>query len=92
MAAGLQKASLSVYQWGQMSGFAVEEQTQPHLINNIIVLLHTTIKTAPPPQITFFFSFFIFQALAAMLSCGTAEPEWHCHHPQKHNMSQKPEG
>lgn len=32
-----------------MSGFAVEEQTQPHLINNIIVLLHTAIKTHPPP-------------------------------------------
>lgn len=64
MAGGLQKASLSVYHRGQMSGFAVEEQTQPHLINNIIVLLHTAIKTHPPPSFSFL-SFFLFQALAA---------------------------
>lgn len=54
-----------------MSGFAVEEQTQPHLINNIIVLLHTTIKTHPLPSPLlskpppFFFPFFLFRALAA---------------------------
>lgn len=64
MTAGFQNASLSVHQRGQMSGFAVEEQAQPHLINNIIVLLHATIKT-PPPILPFFFSFFLFQAPAA---------------------------
>lgn len=54
-----------------MSGFAVEEQTQPHLINNIIVLLHTAIKTHPLPSPLlskpppFFFPFFLFRALAA---------------------------
>lgn len=66
------KASLSVYQGGQMSGFAVEEQTQPHLINNIIVLLHTAIKTHPPPLFLFFLSI---SGSGSVLSCGMAEPE-----------------
>lgn len=65
MTAGFQKASLSVYQRGQMSGFAVEEQAQPHLINNIIVLLHTTIKTSPHHHHSSLFLLFLFQALAA---------------------------
>lgn len=95
------KASLSVYQWGQMSGFAVEEQAQPHLINNIIVLLRTAMMTDRIPQIflsslLFFlslsiFSFILFSGSGSLLSCGMAEPEWHCHHPLKQNMSQKPE-
>lgn len=55
-----------------MSGFAVEEQTQPHLINNIIVLLHTAIKTHPPPLFLFFLSI---SGSGSVLSCGMAEPE-----------------
>ena len=73
MAAGLQKASLSVYQWGQMSGFAVEEQTQPHLINNIIVLLHTAIKMRA--HLLLFPSFLSILGSGSILSCGIAEPE-----------------
>lgn len=59
-AVGLQRSSLRENQRGQMADFAV----QPHLINNIIVLLHTTIKATPPP---FHFPplFFLFQDLAA---------------------------
>lgn len=63
--------SLSVYQWGQMSGLAVEEQTQPHLINNIIVLLRTAIKTHPP-SVLFSLSFYFRLWQCAVLWYGWA--------------------
>lgn len=48
-----------------MSGFAVEGEMQPQLINNIIVLLHTATNTTPIVFCSLsFFSFFLFQALA----------------------------
>lgn len=57
-----------------MSGFAVVKRTQPHLINNIIVLLHTAVRTQPPTPSALssfpFFSFYFRLWQRAVL--------WHC--------------
>lgn len=70
-------------QWGQMPEFAV----QPHLINNIIVLLHTTIKATPPPFHFPLFSFYfrIWQHAVLWHGWGGATA------PQEQNASQRPD-
>lgn len=67
-----------------MSGFAMIEQTQPHLINNIIVHLPSFFSFPP------FLFFLSISGSGCVLSFHMTEPEGHCHHPQDTKHESKP--